>query len=198
MKDLYGYIIAVTDRDPLRVAAWALGWMNGGQEEPAMTQRAMAYHLSRVLEGEDEDPSSVTMLTDYIDRPFGPWLFEAMCGGAPGEPQTPRERLMAEADKARAAVADLIPPMARHWCREHGHPSYCGLCGHHTQEPDKYTTTEPVTPARTARDAVVKAAREVLPFLPDMPEMAGKAAHVTATETLRTALATFDATKKQP
>lgn len=88
MSDEIGYpkLAEMTGRDPMRAAAFVAGWYAGGQEKPPWTLRAMAYHMSMVLEGHDEDPEQDLVLTTYLDTKYGPWLYQAGLGGDPGEP----------------------------------------------------------------------------------------------------------------
>jgi hypothetical protein len=44
------------------------------------SMRAMAYHVSKVLEGHLQDPTPPDKLTSYIETRYGPALFWAMNG----------------------------------------------------------------------------------------------------------------------
>lgn len=66
---------------------WAYKWANEmGQEIPefgGMTSRAMAAHISAILDGKSEDNSGTDYLTNYLETRYGPEIYLAMWSCAP-------------------------------------------------------------------------------------------------------------------
>lgn len=64
--------------------AWAHKWANEmDQEVPAefgvgFSSRAMAAHISNVLENKTEDESGTPFLTNYLATRYGPEIYNAM------------------------------------------------------------------------------------------------------------------------
>ena len=63
-------------KTPKDAVAFFVEWCAGGQENPGATMRAMAAHLSHILEGDSECPS-VPGCTDYLATKYGPAIINS-------------------------------------------------------------------------------------------------------------------------
>lgn len=72
-----------------RAVEWMRHWYHvDGQEAPGLglcSLRAMCHHVSNVLEGVPDDDDSGVILTNYLSKPWGSYLYYATLS-QPGSP----------------------------------------------------------------------------------------------------------------